>query len=77
MNIPATFNPSALVEAYRQALSAYDYYRELKAKGDAESMDEARCLLLGWGEVWELLDAIGLPVEQDEDSDGAGDEAID
>lgn len=67
--IPPTFDPSALADAYRRALNAYDYYRELKAKGDPESIEEARYLLLGWGEVWELLDAVGLPVEQEEDAD--------
>lgn len=78
MSIPNTFNLSALADAYRRALVAYDYYRELRAKSDPESMEEARYLLLGWGEVWELFDAVGLPVEQDdEDGDGAGDEAID
>ncbi|MEU4382793.1 hypothetical protein [Micromonospora echinofusca] len=69
MSIPGTFSLSALADAYRRALSAYDYYRELRTKGDPESIDEARYLLLGWGEVWELFDAVGLPVEQEEDTD--------
>ncbi|MEU7995373.1 hypothetical protein AB0B83_08550 [Micromonospora sp. NPDC049060] len=68
MSVPPTFNLPALADAYRRALNAHAYYRELKAKGDPESMDEARYLLLGWGEVWDLFDAVGLPVEQ-EDAD--------
>ncbi|MEV0733307.1 hypothetical protein [Polymorphospora sp. NPDC050346] len=73
MNVPRTFSPSALADAYRRALEAHAYYKELKAKGDPESIEEARYLLLGWGEVWELFDAIGLPIEQDEAGDGATD----
>ncbi|MEU8047784.1 hypothetical protein AB0B71_27035 [Micromonospora echinofusca] len=69
MSVPPTFNLPALTDAYRRALNAYAYYRELKTKGDPESMDEARYLLLGWGEVWDLFDAVGLPVEQEEDAD--------
>ncbi|MFF0659264.1 hypothetical protein [Micromonospora tulbaghiae] len=77
MSVPGTFSLSALADAYRRALDAHTYYQELKAKGDTESTEEARYLLLGWGEVWELFDAVGLPIEQDEASDGASDEAID
>ena len=69
MSVPGTFSLSALADAYRRALNAHTYYRELKAKGDTESIEEARYLLLGWGEVWELFDSVGLPVEQEADTD--------
>jgi hypothetical protein len=67
VSLPGTFSLSALVEAYRRAAEAHAYYCELKRKGDPESVEEARYLLLGWGEVWELFDGVGLPIEQDED----------
>ena len=65
--IPATLNLAALAEAYQRALEAYDYFTELSARADrdADAADEARYLLLGWGEVWDLLDAVGLPVQGD------------
>lgn len=63
-NLPGTFNPAALADAYRRANEAHAYYRKLKRKGDPESIEESRYLLLGWGEVWDLLDAVGLPIEQ-------------
>lgn len=68
-DVPETFCPGALFEAYRRALQSYAFYVELKRKGDPVSLDEARYLLLGWNEVWDLLDEIGLPVTQDEGED--------
>jgi hypothetical protein len=64
-SLPVTFSPAALADAYRRASEAHAYYRKLKRKGDPDSIEESRYLLLGWGEVWELLDAVGLPIEQD------------
>ncbi|MEU8170705.1 hypothetical protein AB0B97_29820 [Micromonospora sp. NPDC049004] len=73
MSIPRTFSLPALADAYRRAQVSWAYYLELRAKGDDESRDEARCLLYGWGEVWNLLDEIGLNVTGDywlRDEDG-------
>ncbi|QOV37641.1 hypothetical protein IM697_04210 [Streptomyces ferrugineus] len=61
-SIPATLNLPALATAYEQARERFAYYAELAEKGDPGSILSARYLLLGWSEVWDLFNEVGLPV---------------
>ncbi|MGB9998339.1 hypothetical protein ACPMJQ_27750 [Streptomyces pseudogriseolus] len=62
-HIPVTLSLAALSKAYARALKSFAYYTELRQKvNDPAAEEEARFLLLGWGEVWDLFAEIGLPV---------------
>jgi hypothetical protein len=61
-SIPATLSLAALADAYERARERFDYYAELAQKDDPVSILSARYLLIAWGEVWELLNEVGLYV---------------
>jgi hypothetical protein len=60
--IPVTLNLAALATAYEQARERFAYYSELAKNGDPVSILSARYLLLGWCEVWDLFNEVGLYV---------------
>ncbi|WP_328790494.1 hypothetical protein [Streptomyces sp. NBC_00273] len=61
-SIPTTLSLAALADAYERARERFEYYAELAEKGDPVSVLSARYLLLGWCEVWDLLNEVGLYV---------------
>ncbi|MGW8796652.1 hypothetical protein ACWGN9_05980 [Streptomyces sp. NPDC055775] len=62
-HIPVTLSLAALAQAHDRACKSFAYYTELRQRvNDPAAEEEARFLLLGWGEVWDLFAEIGLPV---------------